>query len=554
MSGSGGVNKTPWPPDSYASSVGAKKHKKLNRNVINVILEKLRSEQYNFGDELVGEICKVIGVNVGTQTMGYQVHFTPREITLSVVLRPEIGAERFCSQEVKHVRDGLRIVAVKPDNLRVVKLRIVGLYFNTPDSLVIEYLENFGIKVTSQTSSMDTFKEGPWRGQLNGERVYQAEVHSQKCPMGSYHLMDGARVKVIYTGNTKTCARCHSPPDQCPGNGIARQCEAEGTDRVSLSLHLKQLAEKLLNINKGGANSEAVREKDEEHYGNPAGAGGGDTNHHSDGDESDQIGTPPDAGTPKVPTAPLGAGTSKVTTPPPGAGTPEVTTPPPGAGTSKVTIPPPPTPAEEGGSEVNHESDGDGGKLGAGTSEVTTSPLGAGTREVTTPPPGAEKDGEGGTPKPGTPPGVDTSGVTLSPPGAGTKEVTTPAQKGPALADELAAAALADATGPLQSIESWANESQSSFEKSKFKSPGGTIPTELTENNDSLQIFGEVIDKALNQDTPKKNAFEMLMSSTPVQRPTSGLPRPSRSKSVKRGPNRTPEDESKSRRKVESDA
>ena len=74
MSGSGGVNKTPWPPDSYASSVDAKKHKKLNRNVINVIMEKLRSEQYNFGDELVGEICQVIGVNVGTQTMGYQVH------------------------------------------------------------------------------------------------------------------------------------------------------------------------------------------------------------------------------------------------------------------------------------------------------------------------------------------------------------------------------------------------------------------------------------------------------------------------------------------------
>ena len=49
-------------------------------------MEKLRSEQYNFGDELVGEICQVIGVNFGTQTMGYQVHFTPREITLSVVL------------------------------------------------------------------------------------------------------------------------------------------------------------------------------------------------------------------------------------------------------------------------------------------------------------------------------------------------------------------------------------------------------------------------------------------------------------------------------------
>ena len=437
---------------------------------------------------------------------------------------------------------------------------------------------------------MDTFKEGPWRGQLNGERVYQAEVHSQKCPMGSYHLLDGARVKVIYPCNTRTFARCHSPPNQCPGNGIARQCETEGTERISFSLHLKQLGGRLVNIDKEGAGRTIVREEDDGHIGVPAGAGGGGTNHKTDGDGSKQIlGTPPDAGTPKVPIAPHGAGTSKVTTPPPGAGTSEVTTPPPGAGTSKVTTAPPPTPAEEEGREVNHESDGDGGKLGAGTSEVATSPLSAGTREVTTPlpgaendgegdklgagtlevttsppgagiqevttpPPGAEKDGEGGTPKPGTPPGVDISEITLSPPGAGTEEVTTLVQKGPALAVELAAAALADTTGPPQSIESWANESQSSFEKSKFKSPGGTIPTEHPENNDSLQIFEQVIDKALNQDTPKKNAFEMLMSSTPVQRPTSGLPRPSRSKSVKRGPNRTPEDESNSRRKVESDA
>ena len=331
--------------------------------------------------------------------------------------------------------------------------------------------------------------------------------------------MDGARVRVIYPGNTRTCARCHSPPNQCPGNGIARQCEAEGTDRVSLSLHLKQLGEKLSNINKGGANGGAAREKEEGRHGNPAGTG-----------------TPSDAGTLKVPTAALGAGTLKVTTPPPDA--------------------------------VNHESDGDGGNIGAGTTEVTTSPPVAGTREVTAPPPGGEYDGDGGKPTPGTPTGADISGatsppgagtievttpdaapseVTLSPPGAGTKEVTTPAQEVQALGDELAAAAL-DAAG------SWADESQSSFEKSKFRSPGGTIPTEHPENNESLKIFREVIDKVLTQDTPKKNAFEMLMSSTPIQRPTSGIPKPSRSKSVKREPNRTPEGESNSRRRLQSDA
>ena len=95
-----------------------------------------------------------------------------------------------------------------------------------------------------------------------------------------------------------------------------------------------------MNINKEGDNSEGVREEEEGHFGTPAGAGGGDKNHPSDGDGSKQIGTPPDAGTPEVTTS-LGAGTS------------EVTASPLGAGTSKVTIAPPPTPAEEGGSEVN---------------------------------------------------------------------------------------------------------------------------------------------------------------------------------------------------------
>ena len=58
------ASKTPWPPDSYASSVSHKKHKKLSRNVINVCLEKLAKEIITFDDKLVGEICKKVGVNI----------------------------------------------------------------------------------------------------------------------------------------------------------------------------------------------------------------------------------------------------------------------------------------------------------------------------------------------------------------------------------------------------------------------------------------------------------------------------------------------------------
>ena len=59
-----------------------------------------------------------------------------------------------------------------------------------------------------------------------------------------------------------------------------------------------------MNINKEGAGRTVVREEEDGHVGVPAGAGGGDVNHESDGDGSKQTpGTPPDAVTPEVTTS-----------------------------------------------------------------------------------------------------------------------------------------------------------------------------------------------------------------------------------------------------------
>ena len=108
---------------------------------------------------------------------------------------------------------------------------------------------------------------------------------------------------------------------------------------------------------------------------------------------------------------------------------------------------------------------------------------------------------------------------------------------------------------------------QSSFEQSKFMSPGGTVPDAPEEEDwdnrrESLIIFKEVIEKALtspkSQGTPIKDAFNVLMSSTPqsgslpkLQR-NSGLPIPNRSKAQKRDLNRTPEEEANVRPRLQS--
>ena len=96
-------------------------------------------------------------------------------------------------------------------------------------------------------------------------------------------------------------------------------------------------------------------------------------------------------------------------------------------------------------------------------------------------------------------------------------------------------------------------------------SPGGTIPEPPEEdwNNrrESLIIFKEVIDRALtspkDKGTPIKDAFEILMSSTPQPgglNKRTGVSRLPRSKSQKRDPNRTPEGEANVRPRLQEEA
>ena len=103
--------------------------------------------------------------------------------------------------------------------------------------------------------------------------------------MGSYHLIDGARVKVIYPGNSRTCARCHSGPSQCPGGGIARECEAKGTGRVPLTTHLKQLWSRLEAITSESSRRTVITESAEDYIGVPLGAGAGGLGSGGGGDE-----------------------------------------------------------------------------------------------------------------------------------------------------------------------------------------------------------------------------------------------------------------------------
>ena len=83
--------------------------------------------------------------------------------------------------------------------------------------------------------------DGPLKGAFNGERKYNIEFPDTARPMGTFHFLDGAKVKIFHRGNTKTCGRCHKVAAICQGGGYAKDCERSGGQRVDLAQHMRSL-------------------------------------------------------------------------------------------------------------------------------------------------------------------------------------------------------------------------------------------------------------------------------------------------------------------------
>ena len=72
-------------------------------------------------------------------------------------------------------------------------------------------------------------------------RKYQVDFSESKPSMGTFHTIDGERVKVFYRGNKKTCARSHQTGEKCPGGGSAKECEEAKGPKVTLATHVRKL-------------------------------------------------------------------------------------------------------------------------------------------------------------------------------------------------------------------------------------------------------------------------------------------------------------------------
>ena len=232
----------PRPLYSQQLKIRIQKSERLNRNVLEIQLERDRDSEA-VEDEVLEKLIAKIGI---TKSLIEGVQPVPKRHPNKVYIwfkDPSLDLNQFCKEESYKLGTGVKTGTIRPMDRKEVEVTIKNLNPNTPDSMVLEYLALFG-KIVKNVAVYATNREGPFAGLKNGDRKYMIDFSGGRN-LGTYHLIDGAKVHISYSGQRRTCARCQRTAGTCPGRGLARSCEQNGGQTVKLGDHMKALWEEI---------------------------------------------------------------------------------------------------------------------------------------------------------------------------------------------------------------------------------------------------------------------------------------------------------------------
>ena len=249
------INGPPWPPQggsnerdnhlrplySQRLKMRIQKSERLNRNVLEINLEKEQNAE-QIEETMIAKLFDKVGITM-VQLEGFQL--VPKRMPRKVYVwfKEGVDIHQFCKDECYRLAAGVKTGTIKPMDRKEVEVTIKGLNLNTPDTMVMEYLNLFG-KVVKNVAVYLKNRDGPFEGLKNGDRKYMMDFTGGRN-LGTYHLVDGANVHISYTGQRRTCARCHKTPGSCLGGGLAKNCEAKTGPKISLVEHMKELWEEI---------------------------------------------------------------------------------------------------------------------------------------------------------------------------------------------------------------------------------------------------------------------------------------------------------------------
>ena len=105
--------------------------------------------------------------SVGKDVDGKQVTYGGKSGKIAVLCKAGIDLERFCRQESFEVCRGVTTKNIRPSGRKDITVTVSGLDFNTPDTLVQEYIAKFGGIMMSNNALYARHGEEPFKSSLN---------------------------------------------------------------------------------------------------------------------------------------------------------------------------------------------------------------------------------------------------------------------------------------------------------------------------------------------------------------------------------------------------
>ena len=165
------------PGRSWAELLGSSLPTSLNKNVLEVILEKDDRGAFVVSEDECAGMMRRIGLDQrpGVHVEAAQICPNGRGVIL-ITLKDDIKIENFCRYDVFQVtKSGIRSSLVKPAGKREVVVSMKGIHPNSRDNVVLDYLAKFGRIVTTKVVH-GMLNDGPLKGLKNGDRSYKMEI------------------------------------------------------------------------------------------------------------------------------------------------------------------------------------------------------------------------------------------------------------------------------------------------------------------------------------------------------------------------------------------
>lgn len=206
-------------PNTYAGAAGGGNH------VITFVLEADKKNDFLV---TVPEVAKLVynRLNAPPKTLISYDDTSYKKLT--IVLQGTVDLGSLILTQALTIRDGLRTKPFKKEH----KQKLVSIFW-APASLsnekIKETLAKFGeINEIGVLNKVYRAKEDDddLTKMMDGVILPDREVlMTILSPIPSHILVDGIKVKILYEGQARTCARCYRYWGQCPGAGNSAKCK-----------------------------------------------------------------------------------------------------------------------------------------------------------------------------------------------------------------------------------------------------------------------------------------------------------------------------------------